>query len=163
MPVDSIPPAPWVLHGKAVAFLAPRFRWRLLVKYQQSPVGPYHEHALVILTRRGPSVVQMGVNSEASMLGGRRNWGYPKVLERLSWQSSRRNIVFLRNGKTFRIQKTCLRFPLALPFWTVQELDGQVVRVPATLRGKARLGFRGRQLALILDEFEMRFEAPQPL
>lgn len=163
MPADSIPPPPWVLHGEAVAFLAPRYRWRLLVKYRQSPVGPYDEHALVILTWRGPSVVQMGVDSEASMIGGRRNWGYPKVLERLFWRSKGKNIVFLRNGKTFRIRKSCLSFPLALPFWTIQQLNGQVVRVPAKLRGKARFGFRGRQLALILDEFEMRFEAPQPL
>jgi hypothetical protein len=163
MPSDSIPPPPWVLHGEAVAFLAPRLRLRLLVNYHKSPVGPYHEHALATLTWRGPSVVQMGVDLEASLVGGRRNWGYPKVLERLAWYLKGKNIIFSRKDKTFRIRKTYLRLPLALPFWTIQELNGQVVRVPATLRGIARLGFRGRQLALILDEFEMKFEAPQPL
>jgi hypothetical protein len=133
---------------------------RLLVNYHQSPVGPYLEHALAKMTWRGPSVVQMSVDSEASKRGGRENWGYPKTIESLGWTSEKGSIVFCRESSKFRIRKMGPRFPVALPFWTIQELNGVLVRVPARLRGAARLGFRGRQLALILDEFEMVFEGP---
>lgn len=159
-PEPSVPPPPWILRGEAVAFLAPHRRLRLLVNYHQSPVGPYLEHALVEMTWRGPSVVQMSVDLGASQRGGREIWGFPKVLESLDWSRRGRTIQFLRGGSAFRIRKTCFRFPLALPFWTIQYHNGEVVKVPAWLKGRARLGFRGHQLALILDEFEMTFQGP---
>lgn len=155
-----VPPPPWVLRGEAVAFMAPHKRLRLLVNYHQSPVGPYHEHALVGLNWRGPIVVQMSVDSEASLHGGREIWGYPKVLEALHWSQRGRTIHFSKGNQIFRIRRGCLRFPLAFPFWNVQYHRGEIVRVPAFIKAQARLGFRGRQLALIMDEFEMTFQAP---
>ncbi|RYG66149.1 hypothetical protein EON80_16000 [bacterium] len=153
-------PPPWKLRGEAVALLAPSFRLRLLVNYHESPVGPYREHALVSFGWRGPSVTQMSVDSLNSVVWGRRNWGFPKVFEPLRWVTKAKHICFERSTSRFRIRKTCLRFPLALPFWTIQNLDGRIVRVPATLIGQARIGFRGRQIAIILDEFDATFLSP---
>jgi hypothetical protein len=112
------------------------------------------------MTWRGPSVVQMSVDSEASRHGGREIWGFPKELESLDWSVQGKWISFARGRRIFRIRKLGFRFPLALPFWTIQYHRGEVVGVPAFMKAKARLGFRHRQLALILDEFEMTFQGP---
>ncbi len=157
---QPIPPAPWHLTGQAVAFLASPLVLRLLVKYRSSPVGPYLEHALAIPTLRGPRVTQMSVDSELSKIGGRTIWGYPKTLEQLSWQRDGDRLIFRRENQTFRLRLWGPMFPLLLPFWTVQTLNGADVRVPAQLKATARLAFRGRQMALFLEEFAMTFEPP---
>lgn len=157
-----IPDAPWVLRGQAVALLASPTRARLLVNYADSPVGPYLEHALATLTKRGPSVVQMSVNLEASRRGGREIWGYPKTLETLRWRRDGARIEFRRGAQSFRVRAFGPSFPLALPFWSVQFLKGPL-RVPGQIQARARLGFQGRQLALVLEDFEMTIYPPQPL
>ena len=161
--LEPIPPAPWTLTGQAVAFLAAPMTLRLLVNYASSPVGPYLEHALSIPTWRGPRVVQMSVDSVASMRGGREIWGYPKTLEILGWQREANHLIFRRKNQTFRLRLCGPTFPIALPFWTIQTLDGADVRVPAHLKARARLAFRGRQAAIFLNAFEMKFEPPQLL
>ena len=158
-----IPPAPWHLTGQAVAFLASPLQMRLLVNYTSSPVGPYLEHALSVPTRLGPRVVQMSVNLEASKIGGREIWGYPKTLEHLSWQRDGNRLVFRRENQTFRLRICGPSFPVAAPFWTIQTLNGANVRVPAHLEATARLAFRGRQIALFLEEFSMTFNPPQQI
>ena len=163
MNTRPIPPAPWVLHGEAVAFLAAPFRVRLLVRYSDSPVGPYLEHALAKMTRRGPHVFEMSVNLEESKRGGREIWGFPKELETLNWKKSASRVEFRRETQVFRLRAFGPRFPLALRFWTVQFLNQRPVRVPGKLSATAHLAFRGRQIALILDEFEMTIEPPHPL
>ncbi len=159
----ATPPAPWHLTGQAVAFLATPATLRLLVNYASSPVGPYLEHALSVPTWRGPRVVQMSVNLEASKIGGRTIWGYPKTLESLDWQSDGERLIFRRENQEFRLRFWGPTFPIASPFWTIQTLNGADVRVPAQLKATARLAFRGRQLALFLPEFAMTFEPPQPI
>jgi len=65
-----VPPAPWELAGSALVFLdfsQRRLGVHALVHYDSSPVGAYDERALAVLTRRGPSVVQMQVNSQAEL------------------------------------------------------------------------------------------------
>lgn len=158
-----IPSAPWVLHGEAAAFLSAPFQVRLLVNYRDSPVGPYLEHAGAKMTIRGPHVFQMSVNLEASKRGGRAIWGFPKELETLRWEKSGSRVEFRRESQVFRLRAFGPRFPLALRFWTIQFRDETPVRVPGEISGTARWGFRGRQLALVLDEFEMKIEASQPL
>lgn len=158
-----IPPAPWHLTGQAVAFLAAPLTLRLLVNYQSSPVGPYLEHALSVPTWRGPRVVQMSVNSPASKIGGREIWGYPKTLESLSWRRDGNRLIFRRENQTFRLRICGPSFPIALPFWTIQTLDGADVRVPAHMKARVKLAFRGRQIALLVEEFAMVFEPPQTL
>lgn len=161
--IRPIPPAPWTLTGQAVAFLAGPLRARLLVNYASSPVGPYLEHALSVPTLRGPRVVQMSVDLEASRVGGRKIWGYPKTLEILSWQREGDRLVFRREDQIFRLRIWGPSFPIAFPFWTVQTLDGADVRVPANIKARARLASRGRQIALFVEDFEMRFEPPQSI
>ncbi|MBW3636050.1 MAG: hypothetical protein KY445_06240 [Armatimonadetes bacterium] len=158
-----IPNAPWILHGEAIVFLASPFRLRLLVNYYDSPVGSYLEHALAEMTVLGPHISQMSVNWEDSRRGGREIWGFPKVLELLRWKRSGSRFEFRRGTEILRLRAWGPHFPLALSFWTVQFLDEEPVRVPGRISGKARLGFRGRQVALILDEFELKIEAPHPL
>ena len=159
----AIPPAPWHLTGQAVAFLAAPFTLRLLVNYASSPVGPYLEHALAVPTSLGPRVVQMSVNSEASKIGGREIWGYPKTIENLSWQRDGNRLIFRRANQTFRLRICEPSFPIALPFWTIQTLNGENVRVPARLRARVKLALRGRQIALFVEDFAMTFEPPQPI
>jgi len=158
---DSIPGAPWTLRGQAVAFLASPPSVRLLVHYLESPVGAYDEHALATLTRRGPHVFQMSVNLEDSMIGGRTIWGFPKTLESLAWSRSGNRVSFRRESREFRVRALGPMFPLVLPFWTAQQKDGVWNRVPGHIQGRARLAFRGPQLALWLDSFSMTIEPPQ--
>ena len=160
---QTTPPAPWTLTGQAVALLASPTSARLLVNYKTSPVGPYLEHALVTLTRRGPHVFQMSVTLAASMRGGREIWGFPKTLENLSWQENGARVVFRRENQTFRVRACGPQFPLALPFWTVQKHNGRDVRVPGRIQATAQLAFRGRGLALLLPDFTMTIEPPLPL
>lgn len=160
---QQIPPAPWHLTGQAVAFLAAPLTLRLLVNYRSSPVGPYLEHALSIPTWLGPRVTQMSVDLEASMIGGHKIWGYPKTLEQLSWLRDGDKLIFRRENQTFRLRIWGPTFPIAAPFWTIQTLDGENVRVPAQLKARARLAFRGRQIAIFLEDFAMTFEPPQPV
>ncbi len=159
--VPSIPDAPWQLQGEAVAFLASPTSLRLLVRYDNSPVGPYLEHALATLTWRGPHVFQMSVDLEDSMIGGREIWGFPKTLESLDWTEDENRVIFRREGQTFRVRAFGPSFSLALSFWTVQQKGEDWVRVPGVIGGRARLGFRGRQLALVLRSFWMEIEEPQ--
>jgi len=161
--LHNIPDAPWILRGQAVAFLASWRAVRLLVRYEESPVGFYLEHALSTLTRRGPHVFQMSVNLEASRRGGREIWGFPKTLESLDWKTRGNRLVFRRENQTFHVRTLGPTFPLALPFWTAQQKGKEWVRVPGSVRAWARLGFRGRQLALVLTSFEMKIDAPKSL
>lgn len=159
----SIPPAPWHLTGQAVAFFAAPLTLRLLVNYASSPVGSYLEHALSVPTWLGPRVVQMSVDLEASKIGGREIWGYPKTIENLSWKRDGKHLIFRREKQTFQLRICGPSFPIVAPFWTVQTLRGADVRVPARIQARARLAFRGRQIALFVEEFAMTFEPPQPL
>ncbi len=156
----SVPDAPWILHGEAAIMLASPFCTRLLVNYRDSPVGAYREHALARLTWRGPHVFQMSVDLVASMIGGRKIWGFPKTLETLSWKKRENRLEFRRKSQVFRLKSVGPSFPLALGFWTVQSLNGREVRVPGQIRARARLAFRGRQIGLMVEDFEMRFEGP---
>ena len=163
IPTEPIPPAPWRLTGQAAAFLAAPSMLRLLVNYASSPVGPYLEHALAIPTWRGPRVVQMSVNSQLSKIGGRAIWGYPKTLENLSWTREGDRLIFRRENQIFRLRICGPSFPIAAPFWTIQTLNGADVRVPARIEARARLAFRGKQIALFVEKFAMTFEPPQTL
>ncbi|PQV64539.1 Acetoacetate decarboxylase (ADC) [Abditibacterium utsteinense] len=160
---NSIPDAPWILHGEAALLLASPRHARLLVNYRDSPVGPYREHALGEMTRRGPHIFQMSVDLEASKIGGREIWGFPKTMENLSWNRRGANLEFRREEQDFRLRVAGPSFPIALAFFTVQNLRGADVRVPGQIKARAKIAFRGRQIALFIESFEMKFDAPVPL
>lgn len=162
MTAPAIPDAPWILHGEAALMLASPFCARLLVNYRDSPVGAYREHALAKMTWRGPHVFQMSVDLEASKIGGRAIWGFPKTLENLSWKKTANKLEFRRESQLFRLRVVGPSFPLALRFWTIQNLNGADVRVPGQIRARARLAFHGRQIAVYVEDFRMKFDAPIP-
>ena len=159
-PCHRVPPPPWHLTGTAIVL---PLGWRgvlSLVHYETSPVGPYDELAVGVLTRRGPSVAEMGVTSEASRQGGRKIWGFPKELRPLSWQRHRGRVIFKAGHQVWRVRPWGPSCPVSLPFWTVQTLDGHPVRVPCHVQGRARLAFQGRRWALIVENFEMVVAPP---
>jgi len=66
----------------------------MLVRYRDSPVGPYDELLWASATHPSPAgprpqVQQIVVSSEASVRWGRQNWGIPKGLARFEWQEGK--------------------------------------------------------------------------
>jgi hypothetical protein len=154
---------PWDLRGAALVMLdksSDGLRLLALVHYSDSPVGTYDERAVVALTRRGPSVIEMQVTSVDSMRGGRINWGYPKTLARLRWQRHNGRVVFTTQQGRLRARACGPAFPVRLRAWSAQTLHGHPVRVPFRLQGRARLAFVGRRIALLVEPFFMRVEPP---
>ncbi len=116
MPDDATPqpPAPWTLRGEGwiLPFRVPSPLLRelahvpdhrreelaggaglvMLVEYHESPVGPYRELLTMPGTlpfadgRRHPTIDAILVDSEASVDGGRANWGIPKQLAAFTWE-----------------------------------------------------------------------------
>jgi len=160
----NIPPAPWHLTGEAIGFIASPLSFRLLVNYHSSPVGPYLEHALVKLKYEkgvlAPHVFQMSVNLEASKIGGRTIWGFPKTLEELSWREESNRIEVIREGEQFNIRGFGPKLPVRLSFVTLQELNGEWLKVPGQISAKCQGAFRGKQFALIISEFSLVIDPP---
>ncbi|HEX8235511.1 MAG TPA: acetoacetate decarboxylase family protein [Abditibacteriaceae bacterium] len=162
---DEIPAAPWHLGGAALGL--PHLSWSqrpfgvlALVHYDTSPVGAYNELALAVLTRRGPTVLQMPVTSKASMIGGRRIWGFPKTLANLQWRRNGERIVFTAGTKQWHAQAVGPRIPLRLRASSTQQLNGEWVRVPLQITAQARLAWCGRRFAILLESFDMVVHPP---
>jgi hypothetical protein len=155
----KIPSAPWHLGGEAVGLMASPFVFRLLVRYDSSPVGAYNEHALVKFKYEkgllAPHVFQMSVDLEESKIGGRTIWGFPKTLEDLSWTKHNGSIEFRRGTQQFNFRSFGPKIPLGLSFFTLQKLKGKWVKVPGKLKGKCQVALRGKQLAMIVTDFSL--------
>lgn len=162
----SVPCPPWKLNGSALVFLEPHFRVLALVRYDSSPVGPYHELALGAWKRNGPSVLDMPVDSQDTLIAGRALWGFPKTLASLDWQQQNEHVVFSfhqgKNKQTWRARGLGPTFSLKLRFSSTQKLDGQAVRVPIRLKAHARFALGGKRLGLWLKSFEMEVLPPKP-
>jgi hypothetical protein len=161
----AVPP-PWELSGTALLFLerglfAPRLRARALVHYTHSPVGVYNEVAVAALTQRGLSVVDMPVNLEASRVGGRAGWGYPKSLAAIEWHQHSNRVLVRFEGRVWRARVFGPLFPVRLSASTAQTLNGEDVRAPFHIAGRARLAWNGRRLALFVEEFQLLVSPPQ--
>ena len=159
------PPAPWHLVGAACAF--PCWRRRRLgargfVRYDGSPVRAYCELWEAYPTLLGPTITRMLVTSEASRQGGRLIWGYPKEVAPLVWQDEVDDrVTFRHNRQTWRVRPLGPSLPLKLRAWTVQNLDGQRVKVPCHIAGRMRLARCGRLWGVLLTEFALDVEPPQ--
>lgn len=169
---SAVPPPPWNLRGSAIVILEKvrpnsgvlfPFGVRAFVHYSSSPVGAYNEVAHVALTKFGPSVVEMYVDSRASQIGGRRGWGFPKEMANLAWRKRGARIEFRHENRVFRFRVSCVKFPIALRAFVVQNLDGENVRVPIEVSGRARLAFGGRQFALLVEDFRFEVLPPQAI
>jgi len=105
LPEVPLKPAPWQLHGSGYVLIAkvpeslsdddlfvpPSLRdkrhgrtvYILLLDYQQSDCGPYHELMIAPASfdfseGRFPSITRIYVSTYDSVVNGRRNWGIPK-------------------------------------------------------------------------------------
>lgn len=86
--LDAFPAA---IRPVSVAMVA----WAL-VRYDETPVGPYSEVAATLIPAEGdgyghiPFIV---VDSPASVVGGRANWLLPKALARFAWSDDNRSVA----------------------------------------------------------------------
>ncbi len=150
----------WTLSGSGVLQAQDAKSATALIHYDSSPVGAYDEFSVIKLSPRGLSVVEMLVNSPASRDAGRALWGFPKELANLSWRRNARRVVFDKNGARFRFRILKFSFRIHARAWTMQQLNGETVRVPCEIAGRAQLAFRGKQWAVFLSNFELRVFPP---
>ncbi|HVF10564.1 MAG TPA: acetoacetate decarboxylase family protein [Abditibacteriaceae bacterium] len=156
-------PPPWHLTGTAVLLL---HDWRsvlALVHYDASPVGSYDELALSTVIRCDPTVVEMYVNSQASMIGGRAGWGFPKQMAPLRWERHGPRVVFQAGSRRWRVRSCGPPLAVRAQLWSVQVLDGRKVKVPLRVVGRVRIAFQGRRLALLIESFAMMVLPPLPI
>lgn len=122
----------------------------MLVNYHESPVGPYKE-LLIIPGKFKPhgrqSITRIFVDSVASTMNGRSNWGIPKETVPMIWQ---------KNGSTetigigpeddpilfCRIKTSGIAFPAStkiMPIKLYQELEGKIYLTNPSGSGWAKL------------------------
>ncbi|MFL0682143.1 MAG: acetoacetate decarboxylase family protein [Algoriphagus aquaeductus] len=118
-------PPPWTLQGEGIllffkfkkewveeqghlpAHLKGKFKgglgYVMLVDYQKSPVGPYHEVLIIpgkFRKTRRQAITKIYVDSEASTQNGRNNWGIPKITLPISWKKEKgKDIITIYSGK----------------------------------------------------------------
>ena len=159
--MTSAPFAPWTLTGESLVALAwappplhplPEGLHRVpgphlvgAVCYSDSPVGPYLELAVGeparLGVRIGWCITTMVVDSAASRLGGRLNWGFPKEVGTLLWSADgrERRLRWVERGIEVRGRAGGLHLPGLVPVRSLQHrTDGPVV-VPGRIRGRGRL------------------------
>jgi hypothetical protein len=114
-------------------------------RYQESPVGPYSEVVVAeparLGLRPGMCVTTSVVDVPEARVGGRVNWGFPRELGTLVWDSDgdQRELRWVERGMVVRGHKSGPVLPLFLPFRNLQRRgDGPVV-VPASIRGRAHV------------------------
>lgn len=116
------------------------------VSFATSPVGPYLELAIGeparLGLRPGWCITTMVVDSAASRLGGRLNWGFPKELGTLVWRSDgpERELRWVERNIVVRGQASGLPLPVLVPVRTLQRRSDGPVVVPGRLLGRGRVG-----------------------
>ena len=148
-----------------------------LIRYRETPVGPYHEilaSPVLLAGKRGPEAVVpfIAVDSAASVRGGRENWALPKTLARFEWpELPRGGFQLAAEGAGWSVHATVRARPRPLPL--VAPLrnrqvrpDGRELTFASAWRGRARLASveiesrgptlpgwlrSGRHPALVLD------------
>ena len=152
-----------------------------LVRYRETPVGPYHEvlaSPVLLAGPRGPEacVPFIAVDSPPSVVGGRENWALPKTLARFEWPDEPRGGFELdAEGRGWSVHATvrprARRLPLAATARNRQVTPaGAEITFDSRLRGRARLATveletrgptlpgwlrSGRHPALVLDGARM--------
>jgi acetoacetate decarboxylase len=160
-------PAPWTVRSRAViwyarggaaatAALPPSLRngHRGLavvggvVRYSETPVGPYDEVFGLVGAREGRggfgTVSFMSVDSEASLVGGRANWGMPKTLGAFDGEIGSGRTMTARGADAVGWRVTVTprvlgpRLPFSMRATTRQELAGGRIG-DSRLDGRARV------------------------
>lgn len=200
LPVN-LAPAPWTVQADAVVWwgrpsaaaqralpdaLARNSRAVVvvggMVRYRESPVGPYDEVFGVIGCRRGrrffSTVAFMAVDSPSSLVGGRTNWSMPKTLAQFSGSPSAQMSAQGAGGEDWAVTSRARVIGPALPArggGRVEQVfpDGLVRGCRMSSRGRARTALvsvgvsstgtlpewlrPGRHLGAVLDGMEMSF------
>lgn len=117
-------PAPWDLHGEGIIlvykfskewvenhgqlpnYLKGKFRgglgYVMLVNYENSPVGPYHELLIIpgkFRKSRKQAITKIYVDSPASTQNGRANWGIPKQTLPFEWEKNgTKDLIRIKDG-----------------------------------------------------------------
>lgn len=75
----------------------------MLVDYEKSPVGPYHELLIIpgkFRKTKKQAITKIYVDSEASTQNGRNNWGIPKETLPFSWKKEKgKDFIEIRSGE----------------------------------------------------------------
>jgi hypothetical protein len=117
-----------------------------LVRYTDTPVGPYSEVAATLIPNGGdgyghiPFIV---VDSLPSIVGGRANWLLPKALSRFDWSEDGRSVTATSDqpaepawSMTVSFQQPGGGSPVAIPNHVEQvTTDGVVRRFDGTING----------------------------
>jgi hypothetical protein len=139
------PPPPWQLDVEGFVW-ADRF-WPLaaggMLRYRDSPVGPYAEVWAtpgIRLGRHGPelTIPFMAVDSLASLAGGRANWGLPKTLATFT------SAPLGAAGDDWSVRVVVTSVGVRVPLLVAADLvqrgdDGAELRSRARMRGVGRL------------------------
>jgi hypothetical protein len=121
-----------------------------LIRYRETPVGPYHEvlaSPVLLAGPRGPeaAVPFIAVDSPASVHGGRENWALPKTLARFEWPAAPRGGFELdAEGTGWSVHATVHPRVRRLPFAAMSRNRqvtpaGHEITFASTWRGRARL------------------------
>jgi len=159
-----------------------------LIRYRETPVGPYREvlaSPTLQLGPRGPEacVPFIAVDSPASVHGGRENWALPKTLARFDWPDEPRGGFELdAEGRGWSVHATVHARPRRLPFAATSRNRqvtpaGDEITFASRWRGRARVASveletrgptlpgwlrSGRHPALVLAGATMHVGAAQP-
>ncbi len=135
-------PAPWELHGEGIIlvykfskdwvenhghlpnYLKGKFKgglgYVMLVNYEKSPVGPYHELLIIpgkFRKSRKQAITKIYVDSEASAQNGRANWGIPKETLPFVWEKNGgEDLIRIKDGN--KTVFSCDVKPWGIPFPT---------------------------------------------
>ena len=122
-----------------------------LVRYADTPVGPYDEIAATLLPADGGDgyghIPFIAVDSLPSIVGGRANWLLPKALAEFDWTDDEKSVTVSAHvpatpAWTIRvsIDVTSDAMPLDIPNHVQQvSTDGEVRRFDGTLSGAMRM------------------------
>ena len=159
-----------------------------LIRYRDTPVGPYREvlaSPSLLLGPRGPEacVPFIAVDSLPSVHGGRENWALPKTLARFDWPEQPRGGFELdAEGRGWSVHATVRPRPRRLPFAAISRNRqvtpaGTEITFDSRWRGRARLASveletrgptlpgwlcSGHHPALVLDGARVVVRAAQP-
>ena len=113
-------------------------------RYDTSPVGSYLELAIAEPVRLGARVgtcaTAIVVDSVGSRDAGRTHWGLPKQLGTLQWTDDGDSVALRweEGGVTVTARPGRRRFPVPVPFWSLQAREDGPVRVSGLMRGSGR-------------------------
>ncbi|HEX3823614.1 MAG TPA: acetoacetate decarboxylase family protein [Mycobacteriales bacterium] len=160
----TVAPAPWNTHCDVVSWLHPvgpeavvafpavirpaavaLAAWAL-VRYRETPVGPYQEIAVTLFPDGGDGyghIPFIAVDSLASIVGGRTNWLLPKALASFDWSEDGRAVTIRGSAPATPAWSISVRHapaddptPFAAPSLVEQvSTEGLVGRFEAELNG----------------------------